>query len=334
MRSSYKIHTSTGEIYNGTKDLSLNEGGYEEFQESITTNFARCEYKEILLDSVAIIIRDDTIDSPLSIDLKYNYPYIKIHFELGGESIYTPNTSDGIKIAISKNQFNFFYLPVVDGTLSFINQQRKSLEIVISEQYIRNVFKSGFDQISGCFGNALAKHKPYKLFEHSANIPSNLLIIINEIVNCTFQQEIKTIYLESKVKEVFSYLFTIINADLVKKRTVLMSSEECKQVLQIERFLEAKMDESYTIKRLSLLFGINETKLKRNFKQMTGKPIFSYLTDLRMEKAKSLLINGQLNVSEVAYVVGYKNPQHFTSAFKRKFNCVPSDLKKRFFDGL
>ncbi len=335
MKSSYKIHTSTGGTYYETKDLSLlNEEGYEESQESITTSYARCEYKEILLDSVAIIIRDDIIDAPLSIDLKYNYPYIKIHFELGEESVYTPNTSDGIKIAIGKNQFNFFYLPVVDGTLSFINQHKKSLEIVISEQYIRNIFKSGFEQISGRFGNALGNRKPYKLFEHSANIPSSLLIIINEIVNCSFQQEIKMIYLESKVKEVFSYIFSIINADMLNKRTVIMSSEERKQVFQIERFLEAKMDESYTIKKLSLLFGINETKLKRNFKQMTGKPIFSYLTDLRMEKAKSLLINNRLNVSEVAYVVGYKNPQHFTAAFKRKFNCVPSDFKKRFFDGL
>jgi AraC-like DNA-binding protein len=46
-----------------------------------------------------------------------------------------------------------------------------------------------------------------------------------------------------------------------------------------------------------------------------------------MEKAKEILSKRGMNISEVAYEVGYKNPQHFTVAFKKYFGYVPSKLK-------
>jgi AraC-like DNA-binding protein len=49
-----------------------------------------------------------------------------------------------------------------------------------------------------------------------------------------------------------------------------------------------------------------------------------------MEKVRNMLMEERMNVADVAYAVGYKNPQHFTTAFKRKFNILPSDLKKKF----
>ncbi|MCD8538528.1 MAG: helix-turn-helix transcriptional regulator [Leadbetterella sp.] len=47
-----------------------------------------------------------------------------------------------------------------------------------------------------------------------------------------------------------------------------------------------------------------------------------------MEKAREMLETTDLNVSEVAEKVGYKNPQHFSTAFKRKYGVLPSSLKK------
>lgn len=328
MKSTYKIRTEKGEVLHQEKDLALKQNVFEEHQQDFQTDFADCNYKEIFLHKAAIIIRDDIINTPLFFDIKFDAPYIKVHFELEGDSLYTPNTNDGIDVKINKNEYNFFYLPKVDGTLAFTNPRKKSLEFVVSEDFLRSLFKSGFENISGDLGIALQEQKPFKLFEQSPAIPSNLMLIVNEIVHCSYQQEIKEVYLESKVKEVFSYLFSLIVQKESPKQEVKLSEYEHNQIVQIEQVLKEKLRNSLTIKELASLSGINETKLKRNFKLVTGKPIFSYLTDMRMEKARNMLINPEKSVSEVAYAVGYKNPQHFTSAFKRRFNYVPSDFRK------
>jgi len=46
-----------------------------------------------------------------------------------------------------------------------------------------------------------------------------------------------------------------------------------------------------------------------------------------MTQAKKMLLNGSMNVSEVSDLVGYKNPRHFSAAFKRKYGMIPSVLK-------
>ncbi|WP_234859251.1 helix-turn-helix domain-containing protein [Aquimarina aquimarini] len=43
-----------------------------------------------------------------------------------------------------------------------------------------------------------------------------------------------------------------------------------------------------------------------------------------------MLIEEELTIAEISYAVGYKNPQHFTAAFKRKFGYLPSNLKKEY----
>ncbi len=326
MISSYKVRTAKGNVYHQKKDLTLKQNVYQENGQSIKNDYVNSMYKEILIDNAAIIIRDDTLNDRIFMDLKYDHSFIKLHFVLEGDCIFTPKTTDGKEIVINKNQFNFFYLPKVNGTLSLNKKENKSLEIMISEDYLQNLFKEGFEHICGGFGNAIKNKIPFRLFEHSESIPSNLLVIINEIISCSFRKEIKKIYLDSKVKEIFSYLLLILN-DKQRQPEINLNEQDLNLIITIKQILNENLIKSPTIRELASLYGTNETKLKRNFKLVTGKPIFTYLTDLRMEKAKHLLMDKNISISDVAFTVGYKNPQHFTSAFKRKYNYVPSEYK-------
>lgn len=109
--------------------------------------------------------------------------------------------------------------------------------------------------------------------------------------------------------------------------TANLSPIEQEQVTKVETVLRKNIQNSITVEELALEAGINRYKLNRNFKHVYGEPIFHYLSRLRMEKAKKILSQKSMNISEVAYEVGYKNPQHFTVAFKKYFGYVPSKLK-------
>ena len=84
--------------------------------------------------------------------------------------------------------------------------------------------------------------------------------------------------------------------------------------------------ENHSLLDLSKHFGINQNKLKKSFKEMFGVPVIEYLYNLKMEHAKNMLYDQEMCVGEVAGIVGYKNANHFATAFKRKFGVNPSKV--------
>ena len=66
------------------------------------------------------------------------------------------------------------------------------------------------------------------------------------------------------------------------------------------------------------------------FKKVHGNSIFEYIIALRMEHARQLLLEKNLMVTEVARTLGYKNPNHFSAAFKKKFGVCPTQIKVQY----
>lgn len=97
---------------------------------------------------------------------------------------------------------------------------------------------------------------------------------------------------------------------------------------KVHMFLENNMSKSITIRDLAQFAGINTSKLKHDFKQAYGTTIFKRLTSLRMKRAHRLLAENDLTVAYVSQTVGYKNPQHFTVAFKKYYGFLPRELNQ------
>ena len=60
------------------------------------------------------------------------------------------------------------------------------------------------------------------------------------------------------------------------------------------------------------------------FKKQTGKKYIDYVTDLRMEKARKLILNTDLKIGAIAEMVGYGSTKHFTRIYKEKFGTTPN----------
>lgn len=66
--------------------------------------------------------------------------------------------------------------------------------------------------------------------------------------------------------------------------------------------------------------------LSHVFSAESGFTLFSYLTNLRMERAASLLLEGDLNVSQVSRAVGYRSPNYFSKVFRKRYGCSPREF--------
>jgi len=82
------------------------------------------------------------------------------------------------------------------------------------------------------------------------------------------------------------------------------------------------------IEFLASRFRISESKLKNEFKQLFGKPVYQYFQEQQMLLAKELLIENHLLIKEVSYRLGYENTSKFSAAFKKYHNMLPSDLPR------
>ena len=98
-------------------------------------------------------------------------------------------------------------------------------------------------------------------------------------------------------------------------------------IQQLKDHLTKTFLEDHCLSTLARQFGTNTNKLMSLFKKIFGRSIFEFIGELRMDHAMELLRDHGLLVTEVARTVGYKNPNHFSCAFKRKYGISPSDLK-------
>ena len=68
-------------------------------------------------------------------------------------------------------------------------------------------------------------------------------------------------------------------------------------------------------------------QLYRKIKALTGKSTALYMRSLRLHKAQELLRTTQLTVSEIAYDVGFEDPNYFSRTFSQEFGTPPSEAR-------
>ncbi len=121
-----------------------------------------------------------------------------------------------------------------------------------------------------------------------------------------------------------------------KPRTLAQPGESLKHtredafMKQVWDILEAHLDEEeFGISRLCEALAMSRSQLYRKFAALTDTTVNQYLQNLRLNKARELLLTTELNVSEVAYDTGFKNPSHFSRAFSKRFGHAPSQVREK-----
>ncbi len=97
---------------------------------------------------------------------------------------------------------------------------------------------------------------------------------------------------------------------------------------QARALLDARLDAPPSIMELARMVGVNDFKLKRDFKAAHGVTIFGYVRGRRMARAASALHDG-LPVSAAAVAAGYECPRCFAEAFRRHFGVLPSEVSRQ-----
>jgi signal transduction histidine kinase/DNA-binding response OmpR family regulator/ligand-binding sensor domain-containing protein len=85
-------------------------------------------------------------------------------------------------------------------------------------------------------------------------------------------------------------------------------------------------EEEFSIEQFGKEVGMSRVQLHRKLKALTGKSASNFVRSIRLAEARTMIIEGRGNISEIAYSVGFSSPQYFTRCFKEEYGYPPSDL--------
>ncbi|MEL6721233.1 MAG: response regulator, partial [Bacteroidota bacterium] len=114
-------------------------------------------------------------------------------------------------------------------------------------------------------------------------------------------------------------------ADFWKQQT---NDKEAEFLQQIKSIVESNLsDSSFGIPQLCQKLSISRSHLHRKLKALTNQSTSIFIRHIRLQKARALLLTTELNVSEVAYEVGFSNPAYFSRVYVERFGIVPSEIR-------
>jgi len=95
-----------------------------------------------------------------------------------------------------------------------------------------------------------------------------------------------------------------------------------------QEFLHDQMDRNPGVTELSSAVGMNVDHFSRMFKRSTGLAPHQYLGNIRLERAKRLLVEGRAPIIEIAYEIGYANPSQFSAFFRKRTGLSPTEFRR------
>lgn len=202
------------------------------------------------------------------------------------------------------------------------------------------------------------KDKNYKWFtiRISKEIITSEFKILLPLIELLESQSSNWLIYDLIPMEVFLYLKDIFELDhnvseLYRKRIILSRGIEClgvfadrlmqrapihsfkihpddlKMLIKIKDKVLSDLQKTPTIEEISKIYGYSPSKFKRDFKKVFGKSFYKFFIEYKLEKAKQLLLNNKLTVTEISRIVGYKSLAKFSYAFKHQYGVSPKELK-------
>ena len=249
---------------------------------------------------------------------KLDASFIQFHFCISGSITFNYNKG-AYNLKLDEGKFLTLYNPEKHLTIdASVAKNSKVISVLIPIVEFHKLFSSSSSDIP-FFENKSLNQKHY-----SENLISNsILIVLNQIIKNDMDNSTRSLLYKAKIYELFSLIFKKTKEIDLDQCPFLKNDENLKKIAKAKDVILKDIKNPPSLIELSKTIDLSLKNLKKGFKEIYGKPVYKYLFDFKMERAKQLLSNGNLNVNEVSYELGYSSSSHFIAAFKKKYGITP-----------
>jgi len=155
---------------------------------------------------------------------------------------------------------------------------------------------------------------------------------VNDLRQAYFQTRV----LSARQHESVARLLTIFaeHLSMVSNRVIVQQeTAEPPVITRAKQYIAEHQTEDLELGQVAKAVNTSKFYFCKIFKKMTGVNFTEYLSRVRIEKAKNLLLNPNLRISEIAYEVGFQSLTHFNRVFKRILAQSPTEYRGQLARG-
>jgi AraC-like DNA-binding protein/ligand-binding sensor protein len=155
-------------------------------------------------------------------------------------------------------------------------------------------------------------------------------------VNGDWEKKARKAYFETPVvdAERFEAIIQLLSVfaqyltDYASRQVLARASEEPVAVVSAKQFVQTHVEEPIALAQVARHVNVSRFYFCKLFKKATGMTLTEYVSRVRVEKAKTLLVDSSLRISEVVYAAGFGSIPQFNSVFKRMVGMAPTAYRE------
>ena len=301
------------------KELFLGDGGISDGQ-----------FRVFHTDGLILIDIHSQFSQRAALNVSFNNSVVAMLFHLDGDARIVErgvNHDSEIKLQRGKHNFEVFN----SGNLKLLIEPVLSVNsfiILLSQEFCLRIMPQDYDSQDRLVKAVKEGHR-ISLSPEFALMGQDMKQIIEKVRNCSRKGSFHRLCLEIKIAELLMLQLeqqASMHSEQLAGPT--MHDADVEKIEEAKNILEDQYIQPPTIKDLAGMVGLNETKLKTNFKKTFHSTIHAYTQRIRMQKAHELLTQKNLLLKEIAIQVGYQKPSNFTYAYKEFFGIHPGDVAR------
>ncbi len=277
-----------------------------------------------LLSDIVLCISDVTYFKNCDYEIDEKLPDIGFGFCLSGQNHVKKNILK-CNFAIQKNQSAFYYFPEKKGVCQVIpNNHFLSVGVLMKADPFRSFMEKEQHYQSTALRKLVEKSR-WDAFRYVDTVTSPMKRVIKQILLCPYHGPARRFFIEAKAMELIFYKLNQLDSVTLNAKIFFPGNQKnLEKIYMAEEFLRNNMHNPPGLIELSRSVGLSRTQLLRDFRKIFHTSPYSYLRNIRLRKAKTILYEGETTITETAYLIGYSSASHFTKAFKQHFGMTPS----------
>lgn len=106
--------------------------------------------------------------------------------------------------------------------------------------------------------------------------------------------------------------------------------EAVKQINKAKVIMRERIESYIYISQLAQEVGMSDSMFRRTFKEYVGMSPSSYFQEIKLGRAKELLVTTFMSIKEVAYTLGFEDPNYFSACFKKSIGTQPNEFRQQY----
>lgn len=239
----------------------------------------------------------------------------------------------GMKPLNRAGQAGLGYLPSARGSVSIPARQRvRLLHLHVELDLMREMLKYDLKRVPHHL-RGIIEGKERQPVLYTGEMEAKTLCAAGELFGGVHNGQVCNVLLEGKALELIGLQMLWLSGqsayaggdpeNFSRRGNGALSPEERRRVTLARDILVQNLESPPSLGRLCRELRLSSNKLQAGFQEIYGETVFGYLREFRMLQARQLLDEAEMNVSQVAWSIGYTNLSHFSAAFRKRFGVLP-----------